>query len=176
MRMIAGGLLIAALLALPVPADAAGEGDLAAGFAAYERGDYAAALAEWQPLAEQGHALAQFALGFMYDSGEGVPQDHAQAAIWYRKAAEQGDAKAQNNLGNLCIALAKVCRRIMRKPQSGIVKRRNRGMPRRNSIWGSCMTMAKVCRRIIRKPQVWYRKAAEQGLAKAQHNLGGMYR
>ena len=31
--------------------------------------------------------------------GEGVPQDYAAAASWYRKAAEQGYARAQNNLG-----------------------------------------------------------------------------
>jgi uncharacterized protein len=30
-----------------------------------------------------------------------VPQDYAQAALWYRKAAEQGDTVAQTNLGNL---------------------------------------------------------------------------
>jgi TPR repeat protein len=35
----------------------------------------------------------------MYASGEGIPQDHAEASKWFRKAAEQGDAKAQNNLG-----------------------------------------------------------------------------
>jgi len=28
-----------------------------------------------------------------------VPQDYAEAAKWYRKAAEQGDANAQSNLG-----------------------------------------------------------------------------
>jgi TPR repeat protein len=33
--------------------------------------------------------------------GWGVPQDYAQAAIWYRKAAEQGSAEAQFNLGLL---------------------------------------------------------------------------
>ena len=33
------------------------------------------------------------------DSRRGVPQDRAQAAAWYRKAAEQGDAQAQFNLG-----------------------------------------------------------------------------
>lgn len=37
--------------------------------------------------------------GVMYDSSEGVPQDHAEAARWYRKAAEQGDPDAQFNLG-----------------------------------------------------------------------------
>jgi TPR repeat protein len=28
-----------------------------------------------------------------------VPQDYAEAARWYRRAAEQGDAQAQYNLG-----------------------------------------------------------------------------
>ncbi len=35
----------------------------------------------------------------MYDNGQGVPQDYAEAVKWYRMAAEQGDAKAQSNLG-----------------------------------------------------------------------------
>ena len=35
----------------------------------------------------------------MYDEGEGVPQDDAEAVRWYRLAAEQGDATAQYNLG-----------------------------------------------------------------------------
>ena len=35
----------------------------------------------------------------MYATGEGVPQDGVEAVAWYRQAAEQGDAKAQYNLG-----------------------------------------------------------------------------
>ncbi len=35
----------------------------------------------------------------MYGKGLGVPQDHAVAVQWYRKAAEQGVAKAEFNLG-----------------------------------------------------------------------------
>ena len=35
----------------------------------------------------------------MYEEGIGVPQDYAEALHWYRKAAEQGDANAQINLG-----------------------------------------------------------------------------
>ncbi len=35
----------------------------------------------------------------MYDKGEGVPQDYAKAMQWYQKAANQGDADAQFNLG-----------------------------------------------------------------------------
>ncbi len=35
----------------------------------------------------------------MYDEGLGVTQDYAEAMKWYRKAAEQGHAGAQHNLG-----------------------------------------------------------------------------
>ena len=71
------------------------------GTAAYNRGDYATALREWRPLAEQGDANAQYNLGLMTYHGRGVPQDDAQAVRWYRKAAEQGDARAQFNLGSM---------------------------------------------------------------------------
>ena len=37
----------------------------------------------------------------MYKKGRGVPKDFAQAADWYRKAAEQGHAWAQYVLGGL---------------------------------------------------------------------------
>ena len=49
--------------------------------------------------AEQGDADAQYNLGVMYATGEGVPQDEAEAVRWYRLAAEQGIATAQTNLG-----------------------------------------------------------------------------
>ena len=37
----------------------------------------------------------------MYDSGDGVLQDYAEAVKWFRLAAEQGNASAQNNLGTM---------------------------------------------------------------------------
>ena len=56
---------------------------------------------ECQVEAQKGNAIAQFILGFMYENGEGVPQDYKKAEKWYHKAAEQGDTDAQYNLGNL---------------------------------------------------------------------------
>ena len=38
-------------------------------------------------------------MGVLYAYGEGVPQDFAEASKWYRKAADQGNAKAQYHLG-----------------------------------------------------------------------------
>ncbi len=35
----------------------------------------------------------------MYDNGEGIPEDDAEAVKWYRKAADQGLANAQTILG-----------------------------------------------------------------------------
>ena len=73
--------------------------DFDAGLAALQKGDYAAALREWTPLAERGDAVAQFNLALMYDNGQGVRQDYQKALKWYALAAEQGDAEAQFNLG-----------------------------------------------------------------------------
>ena len=50
--------------------------------------------------ANAGDAQAQSTLGMSY-LGRGVPQDYAQAASWFRKAAEQGLADAQNILGSM---------------------------------------------------------------------------
>jgi TPR repeat protein len=62
--------------------------------AALQRGDYTMAMRLIRPLAEQGNAGAQTDLGVIYDTGLGVPQDYAQAVVWYHKAADQGDAGA----------------------------------------------------------------------------------
>ena len=77
------------------------QADFQTGWAAYKRGDYATALREFRPLANQGNAGAQNNLGVMYDKGQGVPQDYAEAVKWYRKAAEQGDGGAQYSLGTM---------------------------------------------------------------------------
>jgi len=69
------------------------------GYNAFSRGDYATALREWLPLAQQGDARAQGNLGGMYDLGLGVPRNSAEAVKWYQRAAEQGLAGAQYDLG-----------------------------------------------------------------------------
>jgi hypothetical protein len=46
----------------------------------------------------------QFQHGEMYQTGRGVPQDYALAALWFRKAAEQNFAPAQCRLGILYAA------------------------------------------------------------------------
>jgi TPR repeat protein len=64
------------------------------GSTAYQSGDYATALREWKPLAEQGDAVAQYFLGTMYDNGQGVLQDNVYAHMWMNIAASSGDKDA----------------------------------------------------------------------------------
>jgi uncharacterized protein len=71
------------------------------GVSAFNRQDYAAASRAFIPLAEQGDPAAQAYLGFMFETGRGVPQNYTEAAMWYRRAAEQGDSLAQYSLGLL---------------------------------------------------------------------------
>ena len=55
--------------------------------------------AETKKRAEAGNLAAQYNLGVMYATGNGVPKDDAEAVKWFRKAADQGHAHAQFNLG-----------------------------------------------------------------------------
>ena len=71
------------------------------GVSAFNRQDYTQASRVFIPLAERGNPSAQAYLGFMFETGRGVPQNYTEAAMWYRRAAEQGDSLAQYSLGLL---------------------------------------------------------------------------
>ena len=66
---------------------------------AMKKGDFKTALQELRPLSERNDPNAQFLMGMLYDAGNGVPQDQAIAAAWYRKAAQQDHPIAQLFLG-----------------------------------------------------------------------------
>jgi uncharacterized protein len=51
--------------------------------------------------ANQGEAHAQFKLGFMFEKGQGVAKDRAEAIRWYLLAAAQGNAEATAALRRL---------------------------------------------------------------------------
>jgi len=66
---------------------------------AFSTGDYATAYREWRDSADAGDASSMSAVGTLYDTGHGVPQDFAAALSWYRRAAEAGDVRAMFNVG-----------------------------------------------------------------------------
>jgi TPR repeat protein len=71
----------------------------------HERSHFSAAehLQRVREDAEEGSALAQFLMGTMYQLGEIVPQDYAEAAKWIGRAADQGLALAQFALGGMYV-------------------------------------------------------------------------
>ena len=71
------------------------------GVAAYDKGDYATALREWKPLAQQGDANSQNNLGVLFLKGQGVPKNYEIAVVFFRLSAEQGNALAQTYLGGM---------------------------------------------------------------------------
>jgi TPR repeat protein len=80
--------------------NAARADELENGVGAYKKGNYARALELLKPIAEEGNAMAQGLLGRIYLRGEGISQDHLEAAKWHRLAAEQGDRYSQHTLGS----------------------------------------------------------------------------
>ena len=57
-------------------------------------------LADLRAKAENGDAQSQYELAVAFDFGKlGVTKDYAEAIKWFRKAAEQNNAAAQENLG-----------------------------------------------------------------------------
>lgn len=89
MKMMIGVLLVLCVALVAASAD------YQTGLEAFNQGDYATALKEWLPLAEQGNAAAQAMIGIMYQGGLGVPRSLETAAGWSGKAADQGSAAAQ---------------------------------------------------------------------------------
>ena len=67
----------------------------------FQEQDYVHAFKMLKPLAQKGNADAQYALGYMYYYGKGVPKDYQLAVKWMRAAASQGQPLAQQALGQL---------------------------------------------------------------------------
>ena len=91
-------LILSVLLLTLLVGNPAVSADFHKGRDALKRGDYATALKEFTPLAEQGNARAQSNLDEMYYRGQGVQKDDKIAAKLYKLAVKQGDASAQFNL------------------------------------------------------------------------------
>ena len=90
-----GNLTATLCLTLAVLLGSAGlswSADFQKGLTAAQSRDFATALREWTPLAEQRDATAQYNLGVMYDNGQGVLQDYVCAHMWLNIAASSGES------------------------------------------------------------------------------------
>ena len=92
--------IIAILLSLLLSVKAYA-GPLEDGFAAYDANNYTVAFEKFRLAAAQGNSGAQYNLGFMYEKGQGVVQDYAEAVKWHKLAAAQGNSFSQFDLGRM---------------------------------------------------------------------------
>jgi hypothetical protein len=106
----------------------------------------------------------------MYSNGRGVPQDYAEAVKWYRKAADQGNAKAQTNLGVLYADGSGVPRDYS-EAVKWYRKAAAQGRPIAQNNLGSMYSNGRGVPQDYAEAARWYRKAADQGYATAQNNL-----
>lgn len=97
-RIVIGAPILSAAAGLCMPPALA---DVKAGVDAWSRGDYGAAVREWEEPAAEGDVLALFNLAEAYKFGRGVPQDLAKAEVLFRRAAAQGHVLAEENYGLL---------------------------------------------------------------------------
>jgi hypothetical protein len=118
--------------------------------------------------ATAGDAASEFLVGYAYGSGKSVPLDYAQAAVWFRKAAEQGNADGQTALAVLYDyghgvpqdytqaifwdrKAADQGDATMRRLPIGSGKRRTRDWRLRRSTWRDSTRAARAFRRTIHK-------------------------
>ena len=131
---------------------------------------------------ELGDADAQSNLGDVYYYGWGVPQDYAQAAKWYRKAADQGHVMALATVGYLHTEDFNEHREgsgiLQDEVEAAIWYRRaaEAGDADCQIDLGRQYYYGKHVTQDYEEAAEWFRKAADQGDDHAQNFLGDMYR
>jgi hypothetical protein len=160
MRLL--GLAALALSLAPSPSLA----DVKSGVDAWEAGKYAAAVAEWRPLAIAGDADAQFNLAQAYKLGRGVPSDLVQAETWFRRAADQGHLQAEDNLGLILFTANK---REAAMPY--ILRAAARGEPRAQYVLGTAHFNGDLAARDMALAYALTKRASDAGLAVASARL-----
>ena len=63
-----------------------------------DKGDVKTAISLFEKAYSEGHSIAPYTIGVLYEKGEGVKQDFYQAKIWYTKAADKGHEGAKSRL------------------------------------------------------------------------------
>ena len=115
-----------------------------------------------------------FELGKKYDFGEWIPVDYKEAVKWYRKAAEGGHAKAQNNLG-VCYIEGKGVAKDEREAVKWFTKSAEQGFSEAQYRLGICYYHGQGIPKDTSEAVKWFRKAADGGHVMAQYSLGVCY-
>ena len=167
-------ILLSILLATGAAAFADQRDDFNAAMGLVEAGEYETAAGRLQSLAEQGHAGAQFNLGFLYEAGRGVDQDFFAAFNWYRLAAAQQFPDAEFKIG-VMYYLGRGVEKDVEQAIEWYRRAAEQGYGNAQTNLAFAYQTGDGVEQDKREAVAWYRKAAEQGSMKAQFNLGFLY-
>ena len=124
--------------------------------------------------ASQGDVRAQYHVGVCYFNGRLVKEDQAQAAFWWRKAAEQNFGPAQR-LMSYCCGFGLGVPRDREEGAKWFRKAAARNSAEMQNELGSWLHTGSILAQDEVEGVKWYRQAAGQNYAEAQFNLGGCY-
>lgn len=160
---------VLASAALAAAAPALAQPTVKSGIEAWQRGDYAAAVSIWQPLAKKGDADAEFNLGQAYRLGRGVPVDLGQAQTWLEKAADSGHVDAQTTLGLLLFDSGNRAGAMR-----WLKKAAEQGEPRAMLVYGTALFNGDDVPKDPIMAYAYVSRAAAQGLQPAKDTLAQM--
>lgn len=169
-------LLITTLLTFFLWAPAAAADALLDATAAIQRKDYPTAVRLLEPLAQAGQALAQLRLGSLYYHGHGVRESDALALHWFQRAASQGLAEAQFQLGNMhAYGLAPVAagEDPQRLAAQWYFEAARQGHAEAQYGLGILFLTGSGVVQSVLQARVWIERAAQQGHADARAYLAG---
>ena len=110
----------------------------------------------------------------MYDFGQSVKQDHAEAVKWYQKAAEQGYTSAQYNLGSNLYVGNGITQNYTEALNWWLKAAESGDADSQNNV-GAMFQRGQGVKQDYSEALKWYTKASEQGHTSALYNLGLMY-
>ena len=129
---------------------------------------------ETKAKAEKGDPEAQNLLGFYY-MAEIDSRDAVQAVKWYRKAADQGNADAQSNLGSIFSEGYRGVAKDLVESVKWYRKAADQGHAHGQFSLGSCYAKGEGVAQDMPQAVEWTRKSADQGFVLAQFALGEYY-
>ena len=138
----------------------------------YNAKNYAKAMQLYKQIPDDKNA--QFQIGYMYDNGLGTTQSYTDAAYWYRKAAEQGEASAQCYLG-IMYSYGRGVTQSYTDALYWYRKAAKQGYATAQNNLGYMYLNGKGVDKSNSDAVYWFRKAAEQRDTLGQANLGYCY-
>ncbi|MDO6447452.1 tetratricopeptide repeat protein [Colwellia sp. 1_MG-2023] len=150
------------------------DGDLELGIFQLNRGEFKAAIAEFEPLIAEEYSPAQYQMALIYENGWGVKKDPQKAFEFMSLAAAQNYPDALFNL-SVMYSEGEIVKKDLKTAFVLMEKAANKELPSAQFNLGVMYANAIGVDRDLAKAAKWYEMAARQNYTLAQFNLALMY-